>query len=127
MEWYVTLTALIAGTVCFLIYTASAIATLCAKPQQAASDLASTAKSMATAAQPKATVEDYSKLLDAASKLTDSLSKAGPALVSLVGAILFLLIAAVSSGAFKNSVGPAGSTSQTPPAASGAGAGGTSR
>jgi hypothetical protein len=119
MEWYVTLIALIAGIICFLIYAASAIATLCAKRQQAASDLASTAKSMVAAAQPKATVEEYSKLLDAASKLTDSLSKAGPALVSLVGAILFLLIAAVSSGAFKNS-GLSGSTSQTPPAASGA-------
>jgi hypothetical protein len=102
MDWWVTICALIAGGICFVFYIVSASVTLRAKPHQAASDLVNATKSVANSPQPKATAEEYSKLLEAASKLTDSLSKAGPTLVSLIGAILFFLIAAVSSGALKN-------------------------
>ena len=65
----------------------------------------------------KATVQDYSKLLEAASTLTDSLGKAGPTLVSLIGAILFVAIAAVSAGALKQTPAGQGSGSATNTAA----------
>ena len=100
MAWYVTLCSLFAGIICFLIYVASAIKTMSAKPHEVAADLV-TANRAVAAAPPGVTAADYTKLLEAASKLTDSLSKAGPTLISLIGAILFFLIATVSSGALK--------------------------
>lgn len=114
MDWDVKVFALVAGTICFLIYAWSAIAAIVAKPRQTATEAATTAKSMADAKT--ATAEDYSRLLEAASKLTDSLSKAGPTLVSLIGAILFYLIAAVSSGAFKSPPSPAAPSTPAHPA-----------
>ncbi len=100
MDWYVTFVALAAGSICFLIYVASAVLTMIGKPHQAATEMVAKAKAMPPPGG--ASAADYTKLLEAAAKLTDSLSKAGPTLVSLIGAILFVLIAAVSSGALKN-------------------------
>lgn len=100
MAWYVTLCSLAAGTTCFLIYVASAIMAMRGKQHEVAAELL-TANRAVAAAPPGVTAADYTKLLEAASKLTDSLSKAGPTLISLIGAILFFLVAALSSGALK--------------------------
>jgi hypothetical protein len=99
-EW-VAYAALAAGVICFLIYLAEALAALLVKPSavNAAKDVSAQAKTMGV----PLTVDDFTKLLDAMSKLTDSLAKAGPALTSLIGAILFFAIAAVASGAIVGS------------------------
>lgn len=46
-------------------------------------------------------LEDMAKLIEALAKLTDSLQKAGPMIASLVGAIFFLLLAALTAGLAK--------------------------
>ena len=43
-------------------------------------------------------LSDVAKVLEALAKLTDSFAKAGPAVMSLVASIFFLLIAALGSG-----------------------------
>lgn len=52
----------------------------------------------ALAVAPGASVDQVTDLVKALSSLTGSLAKAGPALWALVGSVLFLLIAAVSTG-----------------------------
>lgn len=49
-------------------------------------------------AMPQATIADLAQLIEALSKLTDSFTKAGPAVMSLVATIFFLLIALMGSG-----------------------------
>ncbi|MGH7023275.1 MAG: hypothetical protein ACREEB_06745 [Caulobacteraceae bacterium] len=99
----VTWACLIAGAICFVLYVAEAIVTIATKPAAAAAADTATPhlKAHAAAVMAKAdfSVDDLTKVLDSTSKLTDSLAKAGPALTSLVGAILFFAIAALSSGA----------------------------
>lgn len=46
-------------------------------------------------------VVDTAKLIEAFAKLTDSLEKAGPMIGSLVGAIFFMLLAALAAGLAK--------------------------
>lgn len=102
----VTIICLIAGGLCFGLYAIEAMMALFAPPNASvAGALKETQdKARALLAQGATTgVDDITKLLDALSKATDSLAKAGPALTSLVGAILFLAIAALSSGALRGS------------------------
>ena len=100
----VTLCAVIAGGLCLLVYFFSAvIGPFVFKTHDAVNAVARSAKAVADPANAKAIgVDDASKLLDSISKLTDSLSKASPALVAMIGAVLFFAIAAVSSGALKS-------------------------
>ena len=49
-------------------------------------------------AQQKGSIEDLAELLKAIAQLSDSFSKAGPMVMSLVSAILFLLVAAMGAG-----------------------------
>ena len=44
--------------------------------------------------------KEFAELVKALASLVDSLVKAGPALWSLIGSMLFLLIAALAAGAF---------------------------
>jgi len=97
--------ALLLGLICFGLYVWEAIAVIRAKPTTVPS--AVDAKAQRLVADPALSVDELSQLLEAASKLTDSLSKAGPALTSLIGAILFFAIAAISSGALHGSPPPA--------------------
>jgi translation initiation factor 2B subunit (eIF-2B alpha/beta/delta family) len=58
-------------------------------------------------------VSDITKLIEAITKFTDSLTKASPALVSMIGAIFFLSIAAYSSTpSTASNKPPAGQVSQ---------------
>ena len=100
----VTWGSLICGGLCFLLYLLLSLAPVFSK-----SAPAKTVNSRAAGflANPAASVEDVTKLIEALSKLTDSLAKAGPALTSLVGALLFFLIAALNSGAFRGADCPA--------------------
>jgi len=53
------------------------------------------------AVQKTPTIDEFNRMIEALAKLTDSLSKAGPSLTSLIAAVLFLAIAAMSSGVFR--------------------------
>jgi hypothetical protein len=107
MQTAVTIAGLVAGGVCFVLYVAGALVDmrlrfLAARPN-AAPALARTA-----VIEPRAlSVEEAGRLIEALGRLTDSLSRASPALISLIGAILFFAIAAVSSGALRGAT-PAG-------------------
>jgi hypothetical protein len=110
----VTWAALVMGGLCFLLYVISAGAAIFARPK--ADALVAEARD-AAALQPKGIgAADLTKLIEAAGKLTDSLSKASPTLVSLIGAILFMAIAAVSDGALR---APPAAPSGAAPAAQG--------
>ena|SRR5215469_1393204 len=99
----------------FAVYIVEVGFALFSKPVADAKQAANNAvvKARALAAP---TIDDLTKLIDSLSKLTDSLSKAGPSLTSLIAAVLFLGVAALSSGAFRSST-PAPS----PPAVSSGG------
>jgi hypothetical protein len=64
------------------------------------------------------------ELVKALATLAESLAKAGPALWSLIGSILFLLIAAVAAGVLQGDAasGDAAAAAKTPPAQTQAGA-----
>src|SRR5215469_2389311 len=49
-------------------------------------------------AQLQSGLSDIAKLVEALSKLADSFARAGPAVMSLVASILFLLVAALGAG-----------------------------
>ena len=94
----VTIAALAAGTICFLLYVYATIAAVRARSEAV--------RSGALPPRPDPTlqprtlgIDDASKLADALSKLSDSLSRASPAVTALIGALIFYAIAAVSSGA----------------------------
>lgn len=97
----VTLASLIAGSICFLLYVAEAIVSLVAKRTILSDGQAPQAARAAVATPHSVSIDEISRLVDALGKLTDSLSRAGPPLTSLVGAILFFAIAAISSGALQ--------------------------
>jgi hypothetical protein len=58
------------------------------------------ARTKALAGPPSA--KDVAELVKALASLVDSLVKAGPALWSLIGSLLFLLIAALAAGVFSS-------------------------
>jgi hypothetical protein len=97
----VTIAALTAGIVCFLLYIYATIAAV--RARAAALQSGALARSDDTGMQPRTiSVDDLSKLVEALGKLADSLSRASPALTSLIGALLFFGIAALSSGALRS-------------------------
>ena len=95
----VTIAALLAGSICFVLYVYATMALVRARtavlkpgaPPAAAAEFQNHAVN----------VEEISKLAEAIAKLTDSLSRASPSLTSLIGALMFFAIAAVSSGALR--------------------------
>lgn len=89
--------AMAAAIACFCIYFIEAIAARKAR----ANPVVNTPPDQVPGAK-IANVADYTKLVEAIAKLSDSLAKSGPALVSLIGAILFLSIAAVASGVLQS-------------------------
>jgi hypothetical protein len=115
-SWQDTVTkwALIIGGICFLIYVIEVVVSLFSKPPEEATEMAKAGRSII----PNGTVTgaDFAKILEAIAKIGDSLAKAGPALTSLIGAVLFFTIAMVSSGALKSSA-----SSLPPPVATPAG------
>jgi hypothetical protein len=95
-DWVTTL-ALVAGVICFLLFVWDAFTTIRSKaaaPPQAAVRPGISAQGVTT--------DQVTKLFEAAGKMAESFGKAGPALASLVGAILFFAIAAATSGAFQD-------------------------
>ena len=97
----VTIAALAAGIVCFLLYIYATIAAV--RARTAALQSGTLAPSDDTGMQPRTiSVDDLSKLVEALGMLADSLSRASPALTSLIGALLFFGIAALSSGALRS-------------------------
>ena len=96
----VTIAALAAGIVCFLLYIYATIAAV--RARAAALRSGTLTPSDDTGMQPRTiSVDDLSRLVEALGKLADSLSRANPALTSLIGALLFFGIAALSSGALR--------------------------
>ena len=93
----VTVIALAMAVLSFAIYAIEVIAALRAKPVADAHQAVQKAAGLMDAA-PAPTLNDLSRLIEALGKLTDSLSKAGPSLTSLIAAVLFLAIAATSTG-----------------------------
>ena len=94
----VTGIAIAAALGCLAIYFTEALAMRKARQSATLTD-----PQAAVPGAKAATLTDYTKLIEAIAKLSDSLAKTGPALTSLIGAILFLSIAAVSSGALQSS------------------------
>lgn len=96
----VTIAALIAGTICFLLYVYATIAGI--RARAVALRPGAPASGDRAGIQPlTVSVDDVSRLIEALGKLADSLSRASPALMSLVGALAFFAIAALSSGALR--------------------------
>lgn len=94
----VTIAALIAGTICFLLYVYATMAAIRARAATLQTGLV--ASSNKAGRQPRFIgVDEVSSLAEALSKLADSLSRASPALTSLIGALAFFALAAVGSGA----------------------------
>jgi hypothetical protein len=89
--------AIIAAVACFFVYFTEALAARKAR----ANPVVTTPPDQVPGAK-TATVADYTKLIEAIAKLSDSLAKSGPALISLIGAVLFLSIAAVASGVLQS-------------------------
>ena len=77
------------GTLSFLLFAFLAIVNRRGKSDQH------------TNPQLEASLGDIAKLIEALAKLTDSLQKAGPMVASLIGAIFFLLLAALTGGLAK--------------------------
>lgn len=112
-DW-VTCLSLVAGVISFALYAYEAFVAIGAK--SAAPDLGSSPEVKAMIANPAASVKDLSDLVDAIARLTDSLAKAGPALTSIIGAVLFFAIAAISSGALHGSATTSAAANTTVPA-----------
>lgn len=101
-DWVTTL-SLVAGVICFVLFVWDAATTIRSKtaaPPQAAVKAGIGAQSL--------NPDQITKLFEAAAKMADSFGKAGPALASLVGAILFFAIAAVGTGAVTGAAPPKG-------------------
>jgi hypothetical protein len=119
-ESVVTWAGIAAGSVCFVLYVVQSILVMLAKPTQTAKGIVGAKVSLLAADPAGVSVDELTKLLQAAASLTDSLAKAGPALTSLIGAILFFTVAAIGSGALHGAPPdkrPASQSAQ-PPAAS---------
>ena len=103
----VTYVALTLSIICFLVFVAQSLCALRTNTEHAAAKREATqamglvSGKLQAAAVP--TVSDLTDLLNAFSKVLDSFTKAGPAVVSMGASILFLLIAAIASGAFQGS------------------------
>lgn len=92
----VTLVALIFATISFVVYLIQVAVALWSRPVAAAR---AAAEKAVQASVP--TIGDFTRLLDAIARVADSLSRGSPAVTSLIAAVLFLAIAALSSGALR--------------------------
>jgi hypothetical protein len=84
-DW-ITLAALVAGSVSFAIYAIGAGLALAQRRTPASAGAAVEAKGLPVA--------DVTALVEAVTKLADSLAKAGPTITALMAAILFFAVAA---------------------------------
>lgn len=99
----VTYSALVVGTLCFLIFTYDAVRAT--RQKYLTSNVAKAAAATsaeATAASPES-ISALSELTKGLAALAESLAKAGPSVTSIIGAVLFYAIAAVGSGALVSS------------------------
>jgi len=97
-------TALVVGTICFLVYIVDAAITLAMKPKalRASGEAANIVARAKPDPNARAAVTDLTGLAEALAKLADALAKAGPTLTSLIGAVLFYAIAAIASGSVQS-------------------------
>ena len=85
------------AVVCFILYVILILAPLLPKkPAQAARKEPAAKRGFAATSAAEVT-----GLVSAVATLTEALAKAGPALWSLVGSLLFLLIAGMAGGVFR--------------------------
>jgi len=84
-DW-ITLAALVAGIVSFVIYSIGAFIALTKRGTPAAAGAAAVAKGIP--------ISEITPLVEAVTKLADSLAKAGPTITALIAAILFFAVAA---------------------------------
>lgn len=102
------------SVICFILYVVQSFGLFSPKPVAPAKAMVDRARGLTTASVPEMT-----DLLKATAALADSLGKIGPAVTSLIGAILFATIAALAThalpGAEPKPTPPPKSTS-TPPA-----------
>ncbi len=94
----VTICALAAGVICLILYVIEAVVVIRNKAR-AGSSAANGIDGRLAAASHAIDVDEVARLIDAIGRLADSLSRAEPSLTSLIGAVLFFAIAAISSGA----------------------------
>jgi hypothetical protein len=113
----VTYSALIVGTLCFLVFLYSTYRSAKTQKVVEASAAVVAANKTLIPVNKSASVSDVSSLVEALTKLTDSLAKAGPSLTSLIGAVLFYTIAAIGSGALTDATTSAAEPTATTPAA----------
>jgi hypothetical protein len=97
----VTIASLAAGSVCFLLYIYESLVMVRGKAAVLRSDTIAQSRTAVDVQARTVSIDEISRLIDAIGRLTDSLSRAGPSLTSLIGALLFFAIAAVSSGALR--------------------------
>ena len=95
MENAIQLTALAGAIGCFIVYLVVTLSQI-PKAQKTTSDAAERMKPNDSMAP--VTAEQVTEIIKALASLAESLAKAGPALWSLIGSLLFLLIAAMSAG-----------------------------
>lgn len=102
MPTIVTITALVMGVLCFMLFL-----WLSLKAQQATATAPAQQMADKASGLTPTSFGELTEMVKALATLSDSLVKAGPALSVLIASILFLTIAAGASGAF---VGNAAST-----------------
>jgi len=91
----VVLVAVWMAGICFALFVIETVINFFISPKADAKPVVTKASDLVAQAD-AASIGDITKLVEALGKFTDSVTKASPALVSLVGAILFLAIATYS-------------------------------
>lgn len=102
MQPIVSIAALVMSGLCFGLFLWISLKTQAAMPAEPARQMAEKARGLTPVS-----VGELTDLVKALSTLSESLSKAGPALIVLIGSILFLSIAAVAGGAIVGKQAPA--------------------
>ncbi|ESZ64759.1 MULTISPECIES: hypothetical protein [unclassified Mesorhizobium] len=103
---WVTWVTLGMSVICFILYVVQSVGLFSPKPVATGKAMAERARGLTTTSVPEMT-----DLLKATAALADSLGKIGPAVTSLIGAILFTTIAALATHAL-----PGTEPKPTPPA-----------
>ena len=84
------------AVICFVLYVILILAPLLPHKAQKTAD----GKAQANESFAPGAIAEVSGLVTAIATLTEALAKAGPALWSLIGSLLFLLIAGMAAGVF---------------------------
>lgn len=84
------------ATVCFILYVILVLAPLLPKK----AEKTTTKRGRTEKGLVAGSISEVSGLVSAVATLTEALAKAGPALWSLIGSLLFLLIAGMAGGVF---------------------------